>query len=166
LGQQLAAALLVFAGVALGCGLDRVARRSVPRQKPKALSIWMARNYPDCLFERYADDGVVHCKSRRQDDYVLAAIAARMNEVGLRLRPEKTRIVYCKDSNRRGKHEQTSFTFLGYTFRPRDARRKDGAMFTSVLPAISPEALKARSAPAPRAADGSPRPERLVRRAR
>lgn len=111
-----------------------------------AFDLWMARNYPDCPFERYADDGVVHCKSRRQAEYVLAAIAARMKEVGLRLHPDKTRIVYCKDSNRRGKHEHTSFTFLGYTFRPRKARRKDGAMFTSFLPAISPEALKAGSA--------------------
>ena len=112
-----------------------------------AFDSWMVRNYPDCPFERYADDGVVHCKSRRQAEYVLAAIAARMKEVGLRLHPDKTRIVYCKDnSNRRGKHEHTSFTFLGYTFRPREARRKDGAMFTSFLPAISPEALKARSA--------------------
>lgn len=111
-----------------------------------AFDSWVARNYPDCPFERYADDGVVHCKSRRQAEYVLAAIAARMKEVGLRLHPDKTRIVYCKDSNRRGKHEHTSFTFLGYTFRPRKARRKDGAMFTSFLPAISPEALKAKSA--------------------
>lgn len=111
-----------------------------------AFDSWMARNYPDCPFERYADDGVVHCKSKRQAEYVLAAIATRMKEVGLRLHPDKTRIVYCKDSNRRGKHEHTSFTFLGYTFRPRKARRKDGTMFTSFLPAISPEALKAKSA--------------------
>ena len=69
-----------------------------------------------------------------------------MQELGLRLHPDKTRIVYCKDSSRRGKHEHTSFTFLGYTFRPREARRKDGAKFTSFSPAISPEALKARSA--------------------
>ncbi len=111
-----------------------------------AFDSWMARNYPDCPFERYADDGVVHCKSRRQAEYVLAAVAVRMEEVGLRLHPDKTRIVYCKDSNRRGKHEHTSFTFLGYTFRPRKARRKDGTKFTSFLPAISPEALKAKSA--------------------
>jgi len=111
-----------------------------------AFDLWMARNYPDCPFERYADDGVVHCKSKRQAEYVLAAIAARMTEVGLRLHPDKTRIVYCKDSSRREKHEHTSFTFLGYTFRPREARRKDGKLFTSFLPAISSEALKARSA--------------------
>ena len=110
-----------------------------------AFDSWMAREFPSCPFERYADDAVVHCKSRRQAEYVLAAIAARMKEVGLRLNPDKTRIVYCKDGRRRGEHEHTSFTFLGYEFRPRSARRKDGKRFTSFLPAISPEALKAKA---------------------
>ena len=111
-----------------------------------AFDAWMARNYPGCPFERYADDAVVHCVSRRQAEDVLAGIAARMDEVGLRLHPDKTRIVYCKDSNRRGEHEHTSFTFLGFAFRPRGARRKDGVYFTSFPPAISPEALKAKGA--------------------
>jgi RNA-directed DNA polymerase len=111
-----------------------------------AFDSWMARNFPGCPFERYADDGVVHCKSRRQAEYVLAAIAARMGEVGLALHPDKTKIVYCKDSNRRAEHEHTSFTFLGFAFRPREARRKDGVSFTAFLPAISPEALKAKGA--------------------
>jgi len=106
----------------------------------------MARNYPDCPFERYADDGVVHCMSRRRAEEVLAGIAARMEAVGLRLNSDKTRIVYCKDSNRRGEHEHISFTFLGFAFRPRGARRNDGVPFTSFLPAISPEALKATGA--------------------
>ena len=109
-----------------------------------AFDQWLAWNYPGCPFERYADDGVVHCKSRRQAEDVLAGIAARMEEVGLRLHPEKTRIVYCKDSNRPGDHEHTSFTFLGFAFRPREARNKNGVHFTSFLPAISPEALKAK----------------------
>ena len=107
---------------------------------------WMARNHPDCPFERYADDVVAHCKSRGQAEVVLAGIAARMGEVGLRLHPDKTHVVYCKDSNRRGKHEHTSFTFLGFAFRPREARNKRGVSFTSFLPAISPEALKAKGA--------------------
>ena len=111
-----------------------------------AFDAWMAREFPACPFERYADDGVVHCKSRRQAEYVLAAIATRMGEVGLRLHPDKTRIVYCKDSNRRGQHEHTSFTFLGLAFRPRQARNKNGEYFTSFLPAISPQALKAKGA--------------------
>jgi len=109
-----------------------------------AFDTWMARNHPDCPFERYADDAVVHCTSRLQAEQVLARIAQRMEEVGLELHPDKTKIVYCKDSNRRGEHEHTSFTFLGYTFRPRETRRKGGGSFTGFLPAISAEALKAK----------------------
>jgi RNA-directed DNA polymerase len=111
-----------------------------------AFDLWMARNYPDCPFERYADDAVVHCKSRRQAEVVLAGIAARMSELGLRLHPEKTRVVYCKDGKRRGEHAHTQFTFLGFTFRARKARATGGGYFTSFLPAISAEALKAKSA--------------------
>jgi RNA-directed DNA polymerase len=77
---------------------------------------------------------------------VLGAIAARFEDVGLRLHPQKTRIVYCKDSNRRSSHEHISFTFLGFAFRPRGARRRDGVIFTSFSPAMSPEAFKARGA--------------------
>jgi RNA-directed DNA polymerase len=109
-----------------------------------AFDTWMARTYPDCPFERYADDAVVHCRSRRRAQDVLAGIAARMQEVGLRLHPDKTKIVYCKDSNRRGDHEHTAFTFLGYTFRPREARRKDGKRFVSFSPAVSSQVLKAK----------------------
>jgi len=111
-----------------------------------AFDLWMTREFPDCPFERYADDAVVHCKSRRQAEYVRARIAARIQQVELRLHPDKTRIVYCKDSNRREEHEHISFTFLGYAFRARGAiNSKNGSGFTSFLPAISPEALKAKS---------------------
>jgi RNA-directed DNA polymerase len=111
-----------------------------------AFDKWMARNFPGCPFERYADDCVVHCVSKAQAEKVLAAIAKRMEEVGLKLHPEKTRLVYCKDGKRRGSHDHTSFTFLGYYFRARKARSKDGGYFTSFLPAMSPEALKAKNA--------------------
>jgi hypothetical protein len=94
-----------------------------------------------------ADDAVVHCVSRRQAEHVLAAIAGRMSEVGLRLHSDKTRIVYCKDGRRRGDHEHTSFTFLGFTFRQRRAKDgRDGSFFVGFLPAMSTEALKAKSA--------------------
>jgi RNA-directed DNA polymerase len=111
-----------------------------------AFDKWMARNFSGCPFERYADDVIVHCKTRRQAEYVLARVAQRMSEVGLRLHPEKTRIVYCKDGRRRAQHEHTSFTFLGYSFRARGARgTQSGRAFTGFLPAISAEALKAKS---------------------
>jgi hypothetical protein len=111
-----------------------------------AFDKWMVREHPNCPFERYADDVVVHCVSRRQAQTVLADIAARMGEVGLTLHPDKTRIVYCKDGKRRGEHEHTSFTFLGYTFRARQAIDGKGGYFNSFLPAMSPEALKAKGA--------------------
>lgn len=111
-----------------------------------AFDNWMARRFPAVPFERYADDAVVHCVSRRQAEDVHAAIAERMGEVGLRLHPDKTRIVYCKDDTRRADHEHTSFTFLGFSFRARPARRKNGELFMSFLPAMSTEALKAKGA--------------------
>jgi RNA-directed DNA polymerase len=111
-----------------------------------AFDLWLAREFPAVRFERYADDAVIHCRSLQQATDVLAALEGRMADVGLCLHPDKTRIVYCKDSNRRGSHESTSFTFLGFTFRPRRAQRKDGKVFTAFLPAISKDALKKISA--------------------
>ena len=111
-----------------------------------AFDTWLVREFPLARFERYADDAVIHCVSEYQAREVLAALGERMAGVGLELHPDKTKIVYCKDSNRRGTHEHTSFTFLGFTFRPRQARRKDGVQFTSFLPAISKDALKKISA--------------------
>lgn len=111
-----------------------------------AFDAWMAREFPAVPFERYADDAVVHCKSERQARDVRQAIADRMAEVGLRLHPEKTKIVYCKDSNRRGSYEHTAFTFLGFTFRQRRARNRHGKSFSNFLPAISKDALNKISA--------------------
>lgn len=108
-----------------------------------AFDLFLAREFPSVDFERYADDAVVHCVTERQARQVWAALEARMEEVGLRLHPDKTKLVYCKDSRRRGSAEHTLFKFLGYTFAPRKARYPDGKAFTSFLPAVSPEALKA-----------------------
>lgn len=107
-----------------------------------AFDMWMAREFPSVRFERYVDDAVVHCVSERQAQQVLAALQDRMVEVGLRLHPDKTRIVYCKDDKRRGDYPHTSFTFLGFTFRPRTARAKNGRKFVSFTPAISRDALR------------------------
>ncbi|HEV2372821.1 MAG TPA: group II intron reverse transcriptase/maturase [Streptosporangiaceae bacterium] len=107
-----------------------------------AFDAWMARKFPAISFERYCDDVVVHCSSRRQACFVREAIAHRLAEVGVQLHPDKTRTVYCKDSNRRGTHEHTSFTFLGYTFRPRKAySRKRKVAFTCFLPGASADKL-------------------------
>jgi RNA-directed DNA polymerase len=107
-----------------------------------AFDMWMARTFPDVKFERYVDDGVVHCRSQWQAERLWREIGQRMVEVGLMLHPDKTRVVYCKDSNRREGHESISFTFLGYTFRPRRALNKRRRVrFTSFQPAMSREKL-------------------------
>jgi group II intron reverse transcriptase/maturase len=111
-----------------------------------AFDAWMAREFPSVPFERYADDAVVHCKSERQARHVRQAIADRMAEVGLRLHPDKTKIVYCKDGNRPSSYEHTAFTFLGFTFRQRRARNRHGKSFSNFLPAISKDALNKISA--------------------
>jgi len=108
-----------------------------------AFDSWLEREFPAVEFERYADDAVVHCATERQARLVLAALAERMESVGLELHPAKTKIVYCKDRKRRLDCENTSFTFLGYTFRARKAPTRDGqSMFSAFLPAVSRDALK------------------------
>ena len=87
-----------------------------------AFDEWLRRNFPDVQFARYADDAVVHARSLSEAERWLDAIRHRLAECGLELHPEKTKIVYCKDDDRRGDHEHTKFDFLGYTFRSRRAR--------------------------------------------
>ena len=106
-----------------------------------AFDMWMARTFPGVPFERYVDDAVIHCASERQAREVLAALQERMSEVGLALHPDKTRIVYCQDARRRGSHEHTSFTFLGYGFRGRRVRTRSGRITTGFVPAISKDAM-------------------------
>ena len=78
-----------------------------------AFDLWMQRNYPGIRWERYADDAIVHCRSEVEARSVLEAIRSRFAECGLELHAEKTKIVYCKDDDRRGKHEHIKFDFLG-----------------------------------------------------
>ena len=115
------------------------------RFKHYAFDTWLDREFPTVRFERYADDAVVHCATKRQALQVLAALGDRMVEVGLRLHPDKTKIVYCKDRRRRGSHELTAFTFLGYTFRPRMAKSARGRPYLAFTPAVSPQAMKQMS---------------------
>jgi group II intron reverse transcriptase/maturase len=111
-----------------------------------AFDAWMAREHPGVQFERYADDAVVHCVTEAQAERLVVAISNRMAEVGLRLHPTKTTVVYCKDARRRGSYEHTEFTFLGFTFRARGARSRAGVNFTGFGPAISKHALTKVSA--------------------
>jgi RNA-directed DNA polymerase len=103
-----------------------------------AFDAWMQRHYPHIPFERYADDGLCHCRTKDQAEHLKAALKRR-----LELHPRKTRIVYCQDDDRREAYPDTAFDFLGYTFRPRRSKNRWGKPFINFTPAISNQAAKA-----------------------
>jgi group II intron reverse transcriptase/maturase len=102
---------------------------------------WMLMHYPDIRFTRYADDIIVHCQSLAKSEEVLAAIANRLKQCRLELHPEKTKIIYCRDEHRKEQYANKKFTFLGYSFQPREAKSKRG-IFVAFGPAISKESRK------------------------
>jgi RNA-directed DNA polymerase len=108
-----------------------------------AFDVWMRKTYPHLPFERYADDAIVHCRTEAEAQEVRVAIAARMQECRLELHPEKTKIVYCKDDDRRGTYPNEKFDFLGYTFRPRKSKNWKGKYFINFSPAVADRAGKA-----------------------
>jgi RNA-directed DNA polymerase len=108
-----------------------------------AFDEWMSRNHPNIPFERYADDGVCHCKTQAEDEGLKIALGARFAEVGLELHPEKTKIVYCKDDDRKSIYPENTFDFLGYTFRARRSKNRWGKYFVNFSPAMSNKAGKA-----------------------
>ena len=107
-----------------------------------AFDEWMRRNYPRIPFERYADDGVVHCRSEQQAKRMRTVIGERMAQCRLELHPEKTKIIYCKDDDRRGSYPNEKFDFLGFTFRPRRSKNRWGKHFVNFSSAVSDKAAK------------------------
>ena len=107
-----------------------------------AFDEWMRRNNSSIPFERYADDILVHCKSEGQARWIKSAIEKRLQQCRLQLHPQKTKIVYCKDSSRRGNYSNEKFDFLGYTFRPRLSKSRRGEFFVNFSPAVGDEAAK------------------------
>ena len=103
---------------------------------------WMRKTHPDVPFERYADDIVAHCKTEKRAQHLLEGIERRLKQCRLELHPRKTRIVYCKDDDRRGRHVNEKFDFLGYTFCPRRSKNRWGEYFINFTPAVSNEAAK------------------------
>src|ERR1019366_842256 len=108
-----------------------------------AFDRWMEENHPDIPFERYADDVICHCRSEEQARTLWRALEERLAACKLELHPQKTKIAYCKDTNRRGNYPEQRFDFLGYTFRPRRSKNRDGKLFVSFSPAVSDKAGKA-----------------------
>ena len=104
---------------------------------------WLQKHFPKTLWCRYADDGLVHCRTEAEAKYMLAVLKERFEACGLEMHPLKTKIVYCKDGSRKGQYENTEFDFLSYTFRRRLCKnRKRNSMFINFTPAVSKSALK------------------------
>lgn len=103
---------------------------------------WMRKNHPTIRFERYADDAICHCASLQQAKWLKEALHERFKACKLEMHEEKTKIVFCKRQGKMRRHEVIQFDFLGFTFRPRLAKTKDGKFFVSFLPAISKKAKK------------------------
>lgn len=99
--------------------------------------LWMVREFPSVPFERYADDVICHCSSEAQATHLKDAIEQRFAACSLRLHPQKTKIAYCKDDQRRGTYPVIQFDFLGYSFQPRQVKGSDGKLFVGFNPAIS-----------------------------
>jgi RNA-directed DNA polymerase len=107
-----------------------------------AFDDWMRTMHPEVPFERYADDVVAHCRTEEQAKRILESIRRRLERCRLELHPEKTKLVYCKDDDRRGRHLHEKFDFLGYTFRPRRSKNRWGKCFVNFSPAVSNAAAK------------------------
>ncbi len=107
-----------------------------------AFDTWMVRNHRGKPFVRYADDGLVHCRSLEESKTVMKFLRQRFQQCGMEIHPDKSGIVYCKDANRKQQWKNVKFTFLGYTFQPRGAKDKKGRLFLSFLPAASIESKR------------------------
>jgi hypothetical protein len=102
----------------------------------------MRRNHPAIAFERYADVVICHCRCQQEVERLQKALQARFESCGVKLHPQKTQVVYCRDSNRRADFPAVQFTFLGFAFRPRMAKNVRGVIFTNFFPGVSPQALQ------------------------
>ncbi len=108
-----------------------------------AFDEWMKREMPHAPFERYADDIICHCRTEGAARDLWRRLEGRLSDCGLQLHPQKTKLAYCKDTNRKQAFPTVSFDFLGYRFQPRLAMWRGGLFGVSFLPAASPKALKA-----------------------
>lgn len=102
-----------------------------------AFDHWITKHRPENPWARYADDGIVHCRTKTEAEQLLKAMEKRMQACKLELHPEKTKIVYCRSDRFNGKHENEEFNFLGYTFCRRYIRNSKGGFFNGFTPAVS-----------------------------
>ena len=108
-----------------------------------AFDKWMSRENARNPWARYADDAVIHCRTKEEAEALLTKVEERLRQCGLEMHPDKTRIVYCKDDDRKGDYPITTFDFLGYSFQPRRSKNRWGKYFINFTPAVSNQACKA-----------------------
>ena len=109
-----------------------------------ALDQWLEKTDETVRFARYADDAILHCNSKAHAEQTLKRVSERMESCGLELHPQKTKIVYCRDYRRQGRHREVKFDFLGYSFQPRTTKsKKTGELFVGYDCAISISSRKA-----------------------
>src|SRR5690606_9678868 len=107
---------------------------------------WMAKHHSTTLWCRYADDGLIHCRTELEAQKILLELKGRFKVCKLELHPKKTKIVYCKDGSRRDQYLQTQFDFLGFTFCRRQVKSRQGKIFLGFMPAVSKLAQKSMRA--------------------
>lgn len=107
-----------------------------------AFDKWLRINHPAVNFERYADDIVIHCKTKAQAEILLQLVKERLAVCSLEVHPTKTKIVYCKRVGRTDKYDTVSFDFLGFTFKPRRTKSREGKIFSGFNPGVSSKALQ------------------------
>src|ERR1700681_1060556 len=101
-----------------------------------AFDLWVTRTRPGLPWCRYADDGLVHCRSELEAETLKVELQARLAECGLEMHPTKTRVAYCKNGNVKSNYPNVQFDFLGYCFRPRGAQRRGTKIrFCGFIPA-------------------------------
>lgn len=111
----------------------------------EAFDNWIKETQPQIVFERYADDIVIHTRSMEQSQFILDKLKVQMKQYGLELSESKTKIVYCYRTVRQFKESKdvpVSFDFLGFTFKPRICQKEGGQKFWGFRPAISMKSQK------------------------
>jgi len=103
---------------------------------------WLDIHHPEVQFVRYADDIIIHCENQAKAEQVLRNVKQRLSESGLKANEQKTKIVFCKNANRKSTYKTVKFDFLGYSFQPRPTATKEGKMFLSYDCAISRKSEK------------------------
>lgn len=108
------------------------------------LDLWLKREFPNLPFERFLDDCIIHCKTKKQASFLVECLKRRLDEIKLALNLDKTKICYCLDSKRRihRTEPQVTFTFLGFDFQPRAMTRKSGNTPLTFTPAVGRKAQK------------------------